>query len=286
MPESPQAQFKTEGQPAFPVEDTGNENPADSPTDQTTDEQTQTPEGDENSDDNTKPVIEEDTDTDNPDDDDTDDKGDNDQTTDLSKHPRWQERENDWKERFNTQEERHAKEINELRQEIQKMNSQNQGDEGELSEDIPSWFGGDEKQWKEFKQWNDSQFQKVQEKAVKTIDEKTEAEKKAVEDATNYMNSEVDAIQNDKTLNPQGVKVDKNKLLKTVLDNELVDTKGRWNYRAGWRLMQSQAQSKNANTINNKKKIAGATTNDNKSEPTRPDFMTTEDFRNPSNRPW
>ena len=54
------------------------------------------------------------------------------------------------------------------------------------------------------------------------------------------MESEIAAIEGDKTLNPDALKVDRNKLLKTAFDNKAVDTDGRWNYRLAFKLMEAE----------------------------------------------
>lgn len=267
MTDNTQTQFPTEGQPAFPVVDTENENSADSSTEETTTEETQAPEGEENTGEKTKPQGEE-------------AKA---NETNFADHPRWKEREDDWKGRFNDQEKRHTEEIQKLREEFG-GNKAPSGDEA--PSEIPSWFGGDEAQWKEFQTWNQGLVTKAQEGIQKGIQEKTEAEQKAIEEATTFMNDEVSSIESDKTLNPDGIKVDKNKLLKFTMDNELVDTKGRWNYRAAFQLMQAGVKSAKAETIQEKKDVAGATTSEKKAETDKPAYTTTEDFNNPANRPW
>lgn len=264
-------QFKTEGSPAFPVvEETGTDNPAgSSPDEETTpDAQTPTPEGEQDPEQNKDAGGEEE-----------EDRG-------FADHPRWKQREEDWKKRFNDQETRHTQELDKLRKEIEdKFSAVKPKDETPV--EVPEWFGGDEDQWTQFQEWNNSLIEKAKEQgrneAKQEVEQKTTEEQKAIEEATEYMNSEIAAIESDKDLNPTGAKIDKNKLLKIVLDNDLVDTQGRWNYKAGYRLMQNQGANSN---LNDKKKIAAATTSDKKPESKAESFMTSEDFQNPSVRPW
>lgn len=265
MSDTTQTQFaRPEGTPAFPdVADTGNDNPADSSSDEeTTTDPTQTPDGDENTGE--------------------EEKQDNGETKNLNDHPRWKQREEDWKNRFNDQEKRHTDEIQKLRQDMESHYNKSSNDDS----DVPQWFGGDENQWQDFVKWNDEQVGRVKSDALSEINSKNQEEQNAIEEATEYMNSEIDTIQSDKTLNPDGVQVDRNKLLKFVLDNELVDTQGRWNYKAGWRLMQAGVKSAKDKTLNAKKEVASATTKKGKVTTDKPSYMTSEDFSNPNNRPW
>ena len=270
MTDNLQTQFPTEGQPAFPVVDTENDNSAASSTEEeTTTEETPASRGDETLDEK-KPQGDEATKS----------KGDE----NFADHPRWKEREEDWKGRFNDQETRHSNSIQQLREEF---GGKDKTSSDEPASEIPSWFGGDEAQWHQYKVDQKTLLDNTRTEWEKSQTEKTETEQKAIQDATDYMNTEVSVIENDKTLNPDGIKIDKNKLLKFTMDNELVDTQGRWNYNAAYRLMQAGVKSARADSVQEKKDIAGATiTEKNGAETDRPNYTTTEDFNNPANRPW
>ncbi len=162
-------------------------------------------------------------------------------------------------------------------------------------EKIPSWFGGDQAQWNDYRADLDARLVASENRAVNAVIEQTtkkvETESKAVQEATEYMQSELKAIASDKTLNPDGKPLDNKKaeqLLKIVLDNELVDTKGRWNYRAGMRILNGQKPVATAVVDKNKDKklLAGATVeNSGASGDGKPKtFKTSEDFK--KKRPW
>jgi len=275
MTEDIRAQFKNEGEPAFPeVTDTEKDNSADSPTDETIENQTQSPEGDEN------------TGADNKKHD--DDSEEDDYKGPLHKHPRWVEREEDWKTRFNEQEKRQADEVRKLQEEIDRKLQEALGNKGDDNSDteLPDWFGGDEQQFKAFNQYLGTLTEKARTEAVNEMKQKTEQEQNAIDEATEYFNTQVQDLESDKSLNPDGVKIDRNKLLKFVLDNELVDTQGRWNYKAGWQLMRANVNKVKNDKIDEKKKVAVATTTEKGQEPVTPTVKTSKDFENPTNRPW
>ena len=99
MNEESMTQFRTEGQPAFPVVDTGNDNPAPSSGgEETTTEQTPSSEGEQTGTEETPAEGGE------AGGEGGDDRG-------FADHPRWKEREENWTTRFNEQETRHADEI-------------------------------------------------------------------------------------------------------------------------------------------------------------------------------
>jgi hypothetical protein len=195
----------------------------------------------------------------------------------FADHPRWKEREDNWKERFNKQEERHAKEIQDalqpLKEEIDEIKKPKRTDNPE----IPNWFGGDEQQWKSFQQDREQIAKTAEENAVKRIKAEKDAEQKRIDDATAYFNEQADLLEQE-----AGEKIDRNKLLKTVLDLDLVDSKGRWNYKAAYGIMKSPEKISDKGE---RKKLADASASDNKSDTKPPSYSTSADFKG-SGRPW
>jgi len=261
MTEEIMTQIRAEGQPAFPATDTENDNSADSSTD--TNETDQTGSSDQ---DNKQ----------------TDNKDGGKEDDNFADHPRWKEREADWTNRFNEQEVRHTGELTKLREDFM---GKFDGLKTSAPQDIPSWFGGDEESWKDFSNWNNQALAKAKEEArteaLKELQGKTDSEQKAIDTATQYFTDQVTAIESDKIINPQGEKIDRNKLLKFTMDNDLVDSKGRWNYKAAFVMMRKQPVD-----TKDRKKLASDTTSDNRAETKPPAFMTSEDFSKPGAKPW
>lgn len=270
MSEEQQTQFRQEGQPVFQTEDKETDTSAESSTveKQTTTEQTQSQEGDQNSSVDKKVEGAE----------------------NLADHPRWKEREEDWKTRFNDQEVRHTDMLTKLREEFEaKYGNQGTSQEAktaETSAEIPSWFNGDEQQWQEFQVWNNGLIDKAKMAMEQDQKSKTEADQKRIDDATKFFNEEVTSIEADKTLNPKGEKVDRNKLLKAALDFDLVDSKGRWNYKAAWRFLNNNSNKAQQAIIDEKKQVAGATTSEKGGETKPAPYVTNKDFEKPGARPW
>jgi hypothetical protein len=259
-------QFKSEGQPAFPDTNKGNDNSSDSSSDNTNDNQNHSSDG---SGDRT-----------------ADNKVGDDKEAGLADHPRWKEREQDWTKRFNDQEQRHTTEMTKIREEIEAKMGQGKSEAQAIEEAPPKprWFGGDDDQWKEFISWNQQLVEKATTGVRQQLTAAEQQQQKAIDDATAYMQSEVSTIESDKDLNPKGEKVDRNKLLKFVLDNDLVDSKGRWNYKAAWRIMRSDVQPA-APVTDSRKRVAAATTSDNRTTK-KPGFANSNTFKSPGRRPW
>lgn len=255
MGENDQAQFAREGQPAFPV--------------------------DKEKDNSSAPPAGEKTET-------GDDAGhaaggasgdDPDKDKPFHEHPRWKQRETEWNDRFNSQESRHQEDLKKIRDEF----GAKRQDNAEQTK-IPSWFGGDQEQWDAYRQDRDAEIKASEERAYKRLVEERGSEEKAVAEATDFMNSEISKIEADKDLNPSGAKVDKNALLKLVMDEDLIDSKQRWNYRAGWKMMQAREHSKQSHA-GTRKAAAAATTSEAKGEAKPAAFKTSDDFKK-GKRPW
>jgi hypothetical protein len=194
----------------------------------------------------------------------------------FHQHPRWLERENEWKNRYNESEKRHQDDLMKIRAEFSAAKKENS------DPNIPEWFGGNAAQWEAYQKDQTTLLSQAEERALKRITEEKETKDKAIKEATDFMQEEMTAISNSKEINPAGLKVESDKLLKFVVDNDLVDSKGRWNYRAAFRLMNANAPIPKPPA--DRKVIAAATTSNDKSETKPAQFKTNLDFK--KNRPW
>lgn len=206
--------------------------------------------------------------------------------TPFHEHPRWKQREDEWNTRFNSQEQRHQDDLKAIREEFgtqRKENAENTK--------IPAWFGGTQEQWNDYRADRDAELKKAGEDAIERLksDQKssTESQSNAVKEATDFMNSEVTAIETDKALNPTGATIDKEALLKVVVENELIDTKGRWNYRAGIKILnglpKATTEQKKPDTTE-RKTVAAATTSEGRGDDKKPNYATSDTFK--KDRPW
>lgn len=262
MTEETAAAFRQEGEAPFTIESTEEETSADSHSEEENQEgDTQSPDGDGNS------------------------QGDD--KTPFHEHPRWKERESEWDKRFNDQEVRHQNDLKTIREEFGSARKEN-ADQVK----IPVWFGGTQEQWDAYRADRDQELKAAADGAIERLNKDRETtvknEEKAVADATAYLRSEIAAIEQDKTLNPSGAKIDEAKLLKVVLDNQLIDTQQRWNYRAGWKILNgapAAAPKPKEPVTTEKKKVAEVINEKGSDGETKPrTYMTHKDFER--KRPW
>lgn len=266
MTEETAAGFQREGGIAFPTETTAEETGADSHSgDDNQDGETHSEEGGKNTPGDDKDIP-------------------------FHEHPRWKQREDEWNTRFNDQEKRHTDELTKALETIRTEIGDKREDNASQTK-IPAWFGGTQEQWDAYRADRDAELKaigdKAETRAIERIKGEQEKEGKAVEEATTYLRTEIAAIEADKDLNPSGAKIDAEKLLKVVLDNQLIDTQGRWNYRAGMLILNgTHAPSTKPKVPDDKKVIAGASTSGGTggNDPKPKSFMTSADFK--KDRPW
>jgi hypothetical protein len=137
---------------------------------------------------------------------------------------------------------------------------------------IPNWFGGDEAQWKSYQEDQSRIIEEAKNKAVTEIESKTQVEKDRLKQANDWFESSIAELE------ATGLKVGRNKVLKKAMDEELVDTQGRWNYKAAAKLLLAEEQTPKPN-LTAKKNLAASTTTDSKAEDKPKDYVTSADLK-------
>lgn len=161
--------------------------------------------------------------------------------------------------------------------------------EAKESVEVPHWFGGDEAAWSDFQAYLGSLKKEARAEAIAELKESAANEKRLMQEATDYMNAEIAAIETDTELNPDRVQFDKNRLAKIVEEFNLQDPKtGLWNWRgaAKFYLMQEKAArlSQPKQDLSEKRRIAAATVSGSRTVQQPAEYKTPEDFVN--NEPW
>lgn len=244
-------QFRTEGEKAFP--DTEKDNSAGSSPDENEEEgKPQSPAGDENKQDEP------------------------DKDVPFHKHPRWIQRDKEWNDRLEKLKSDYESKLESLKKDL--------APKDDKYPPVPEWFGGDEAQWRAFNDYHRSQV----EAAVAPFKEREQmsaAERQAEQEATEWFRAELAAIESDSELNPSKEKIDPNRLLKTAMDFDLVDSNGRWNYRAAWHFLRNSHPAKTQDA-KARKQAGAAIVSEPKGEKSPRSYKTSEDFKKAENRPW
>lgn len=243
------------------------------------------------------------------------------QTDDFSgvpfhEHPRWKQRDQEWERKFEENNARWEKEVEaRVSQAVATALAKNQPKDDAPdttdTEQIPVWFGGGQdtpevrQAWKEFrraqKAENESFAKSITEQVLKEIQQGSTAQKDAQDEANKHFEQSVIALEAQ-----HGRRVDREALLKYVVENQIVDLKTqRWDYARGYRWMMAEAgnplpagtqpapnpnPSVPATPPSNKqdrKNLAGASVaGGGKGGDGARTYATSEDFADPSKRPW
>ena len=182
-----------------------------------------------------------------------------------------------------------AKEIEEKhQQEIQKIRDEFTSKKTEKSEptEVPEWFGGDETAWSKFDAFLSTKTEAAEQRAIEKYKNSVAEGNRLMQQATEYMNAEVAAIESDKELNPDGLKVDVNRLGAIVDKFDLRDKKDNnvWNWRGAWEIYKMQIPKGEKIDLSEKKKLIAASSSSNRAEEKPVPYKTHEDFKNGA--PW
>jgi hypothetical protein len=181
-------------------------------------------------------------------------------------HLRWKEREAKLKEDFEQQ-------LNEVRREVdekvQKLEPRN--------ENIPDWFtelyGANEVAWQKYSERESQREIEIEQRVLAKQEEKRQAETQEVQKWENWVNEQV------KSLESEGLKFDKNELIKTVMDYRPTDENNNFDFKAGYKIMEA-LKAKDPAVSHARKQIADTMTQSKTGEQPKKDFMTAQQLRN------
>lgn len=193
----------------------------------------------------------------------------------FHKNKRWKTRENTHTRRMEGKD----SEIADLKRQLE-----DRGSEKEITEsDIPEWFNGELPAYKAYMKDQQKGIDAAVERA--TGGKQAKADSKAQTDATNWLNDEIERLEEDEDINPDGIEIDRERLLEIVQENDLVDSKNRWNYAAAFKLLKKEHKPK-AKRVNKNKGLAAATVKKDATKTKKQSRTATRDSFEGDNRPW
>lgn len=144
----------------------------------------------------------------------------------------------------------------------------------ESTEEIPNWFtkvyGDDPEIYAQYKEHHKQELAEIKQSAINEL--KAE-EEKSKQELDRYRQEVEDGIAE---LKAEGHSFDENALKKIVLDEQLFDSNGKFNFRAGLKLMQTPVSNPAQEA---KKQLAGKTAPTTGSTIPKKEFMTSDDLR-------
>ena len=178
---------------------------------------------------------------------------------DFRKHPRYR---NLLKK--NQEYEREIGDLKKFKEEMEPVLKSHKNASIEVPEVWNNYFGGDKEKARDayVKYLESTQAEKDKLKQeileeIKGVEDKVEGpDKDAVEDASNFLKTEMDSMKT------EGLKFDQNELMKFMIDyenefNPIVDKDGNYDFRKGLKLMERLNPRTETDTTDEKKKIAG-----------------------------
>lgn len=181
-------------------------------------------------------------------------------------HLRWKEREAKLKEDFEQQLAEVRRETDEKIQNVTKQDT-----------NIPDWFtelyGANEVVWQKYSEREAQREQEIEQRVLAKQEEKKQAEIQETQKYNNWVAEQV------KTLESEGLKFDKNELIKTVLDYRPTDENNNFDFRAGYKIMEA-LKAKDPAVSHARKQVADTMTHSRQGEQPKQDFMTAKQLRN------
>lgn len=181
-------------------------------------------------------------------------------------HLRWKEREAKLKEEFEQQLADVRRETDEKIQNVAKQDT-----------NIPDWFtelyGYNEVAWQKYSEHETQREQEIEQRVLVKQEEKKQEETKEVQKWNKWVDEQV------KTLESEGLKFDKNELIKTVLDYRPTDENNNFDFHAGYKIMEA-LKTKDPAVSHTRKQIADTMTQSKQGEQPKQDFMTAKQLRN------
>ena len=156
-----------------------------------------------------------------------------------------------------------------------------QREEQEQNQTIPGWFsnqyGDDPKIWREYKSYEVAHDERLIQKIQS--DQETVVQKKQQESDkwTSWVETEVQGLVD------EGLKFDRNELMKTVADYKPTDEQGNLDFRKGYEIMtklKSVEVAKKAVKTQEKKEVASQTMDEGKGESEKKNFLTHAELTN------
>lgn len=153
--------------------------------------------------------------------------------------------------------------------------------QAQQTQQTPSWFtdiaGDNPEAWTKYQAHETALKKQIKEEFQQ---EQTDLQDKQKKEADKWTNWVEDSVQG---LKDEGLKFDRNELMKVVVEYRPTDNEGNLDFKKGYEIMTKlNAVQKNEKTqkVKEKKKVASQTMEDSKGETKTKDFVTTHDLKN------
>lgn len=198
---------------------------------------------------------------------------DNPKYADFRQHPRWIQREKELEE-LKTREEENARVIAELSA-FKEETSRRLGSDTS----IPDWFrelyGDNETAWKKYNEHEQAKEAAIEERLIARQEQARKEEQTNVAKWNKWVDEQVTMLQS------EGLKFDRNELIKTMLDYRPTDENNNFDFHKGYKIYEALKGKPDTEHSQARKQLADTTTKVS-GEPRKKDYMTAADLRHRS----
>lgn len=187
-------------------------------------------------------------------------------------HKRWEKREEKLRAEMQEEFESYKRELDQKIEDRTKKES-----------DIPEWFtelyGDNQVAWQKYSAHEDARTEAIKKQVLEEQENKVQKEKDESAKWERWVDDEV------KKLEDQGLKFDKNELIKTAIDWRPTDEKGNYDLKKAYDILEmkkSKDTSINKEKSDERKRVADTTTKASRGEAPKKDYMTPADLRKTS----
>lgn len=202
-------------------------------------------------------------------------EGDNtpDQYKGFHEHPRWIQREKELEE-LKSREAENAKIIAELTTFKEETSKRFESDSS-----IPDWFkelyGENEVAWKKYSEHEQAKEMAIEQRLIDRQEKAKQQERDNVTKWNNWVDGEITKLES------EGLKFDRNELIKTMLDYRPTDENNNFDFHKGYKIYEALRGKEDTSHSQARKQLADIASKGS-GEPNKKDYMTAKDLRHRS----
>lgn len=198
-------------------------------------------------------------------------QGDNTDDINIPFNKRWEKHAENLKTELDA---KHQEEMASLRQEFEAKLPK-------TDTNIPDWFkelyGDNEIAWQKYDEHEKDKEAEIEKRVIERQDFQRQRAEEEVKYWNKWVDDEVTKLQD------EGLKFERNELIKTMLDYRPTDEKGNFDFKAGYRIFEAlKAKEIDPARSEARKKLADTTTKTSPSEKGSKDYMTSNELRGKS----
>lgn len=197
----------------------------------------------------------------------------NDENVPFHQHPRWKARETEWNQKLEAMKHEYEEQMNNLKKTVDEVVKPAQTS-------IPQWFrdmyGDDVPAWTKYSEASKNERAQIKSEILNELKAEQSKQTEEAKKWDNWVEKQISSLED------EGKKFDRNKLVKLMSDYRPVDEQGNYDFHKGYELYEKfeSLEKKPNNTV--RKDIASNSVSDNKGEASPKEYRTPGELRRTS----